>query len=64
MMCRWTVRGHERLKLPGAQDRSRQIEGRFMHDPAVRVWLNAFLDHWLAGGRTASPKAAEDPLPA
>ena len=50
MMCRWTVRGHERLSLPGAQDRTRQIEGRFMHDPAVRVWLDAFLDHWLAAG--------------
>ena len=35
MMCRWTVRGHERLALPGAQDRSRQIEGRFMYDPHV-----------------------------
>lgn len=55
MMCRWTVRGHERLTLPGAQDRARQIEGRFMHDPCVARWLNAFLDHWLGeGGR---PKA-------
>jgi GMP synthase (glutamine-hydrolysing) len=61
MLCRWTVRGHERLKLPGAQDRSRQIEGRFMHDPAVRIWLNAFLDHWLAGGST--PPAAESRQP-
>ena len=49
MMCRWTVRASERLQTPGAQDRIRQIEGRFMHDPAVRVWLSAFLDHWLAG---------------
>jgi GMP synthase (glutamine-hydrolysing) len=54
MMCRWTVRGHERLSLPGAQDRSRQIEGRFMHDPAVRIWLDAFLDHWLAAGSGAA----------
>ncbi len=52
MMCRWTVRGHSRLSIPGAQDRSRQIEGRFQHDPAVRLWLNAFLDHWLKGGET------------
>lgn len=60
MMCRWTVRGHERLALPGAQDRSRQIEGRFMHDPAVRVWLSAFLDHWLAPAteRTEASAAA------
>jgi GMP synthase (glutamine-hydrolysing) len=59
MMCCWTVRGHERLSLPGAQDRSRQIEGRFMHDPAVRIWLDAFLDHWLAAGEVQAPVLAE-----
>jgi GMP synthase (glutamine-hydrolysing) len=48
MMCRWTVRASERLALPGAQDRARQIEGRYMHDPNVARWLNAFLDDWLA----------------
>ncbi|RVU21523.1 glutamine amidotransferase [Methylobacterium oryzihabitans] len=47
MMCRWTVRAAERLKLPGAQDRVRQAEGRLMHDPSVMRWLDAFLDHWL-----------------
>ena len=55
MMCRWTVRGHERLAMPGAQDRSRQIEGRLMYDPAVRLWLNAFLDHWLASDTADAP---------
>lgn len=59
MICRWTVRGHERLCLPGAQDRTRQIEGRFMHDPAVRRWLDAFLDNWLLGGTCAA-----EPMPA
>ena len=59
MLCRWTVRGAERLSMPGAQDRTRQIEGRFMHDPAVRLWLAAFLDHWLARGRVeAGTRAA------
>jgi GMP synthase (glutamine-hydrolysing) len=47
MMCRWTVRASERLALPGAQDRARQIEGRYMHDPHVARWLDVFLDHWL-----------------
>jgi GMP synthase (glutamine-hydrolysing) len=47
MICRWTVRAAERLALPGAQDRARQIEGRFMYDPHVRLWLDHFLDHWL-----------------
>ena len=55
MMCRWTVRASERLALPGAQDRQRQIDGRYMHDPHVARWLDAFLDDWL--GETA---AAED----
>lgn len=58
MMCRWTVRGHERLALPGAQDRARQIEGRFMHDPPVALWLSAFLDHWLGEAATAATRTA------
>ena len=63
MMCRWTVRGHERLSLPGAQDRKRQIEGRFMHDPAVRRWLDAFLDHWLLGGACETGPAPAESMP-
>jgi GMP synthase (glutamine-hydrolysing) len=55
MLCRWTVRGHERLSLPGAQDRYRQIEGRLMHDASVARWLNAFLDHWLGERRRCKP---------
>ena len=61
MVCRWTVRGAERLALPGAQDRARQIEGRLQHDPGVSSWLHAFLDHWLGSAqprldeRSASP---------
>ncbi|HMO29234.1 glutamine amidotransferase [Enterovirga sp.] len=62
MMCRWTVRGAERLSMPGAQDRTRQIEGRFMHDPAVRLWLTAFLDHWLgASAPSTAPRAVSLP---
>jgi GMP synthase (glutamine-hydrolysing) len=57
MICRWTVRAEERLKLPGAQDRVRQIEGRLMHDPHVAVWLDAFLDHWLAAPHRAAAPA-------
>jgi GMP synthase (glutamine-hydrolysing) len=49
MICRWTVRAAERLSLPGAQDRTRQIEGRFLHDPHVVRWLETFLDHWVRG---------------
>jgi GMP synthase (glutamine-hydrolysing) len=58
MMCRWTVRASHRLELPGAQDRSRQIEGRFMYDPHVARWLDAFLDHWLGAPRETAKKRA------
>jgi GMP synthase (glutamine-hydrolysing) len=57
MMCRWTVRAAHRLELPGAQDRSRQIEGRFMYDPHVARWLDRFLDHWLGEPAKQARKA-------
>lgn len=47
-MCRWTTRGHERMAMPGAQQRDAHFEGRLLHDEACRAWLNSFLDHWLA----------------
>ena len=46
-MCRWTTRGHERMLLPNAQPRAAHFEGRLLHDPACRVWLSQFIDHWL-----------------
>jgi GMP synthase (glutamine-hydrolysing) len=47
MICRWTVVAAERLATLGAQDRTRQIEGRFLYDPHVARWLDRFLDSWL-----------------
>ena len=47
MMCRWTVMAEERLRMPGAQDRIRQLAGRFQHDPHVPHGSTGFLDHWL-----------------
>ena len=46
MMCRWTVRAHERMQTPGAKPRHEHLSGWFEHDPAVRRWLDGFLDHW------------------
>ncbi len=60
MMCRWTVRGEERLKLPGAQPRHHHLDGWRQHDPAVAAWSRAFLAEWLAG----SLPATEVPEPA
>ena len=47
MACRWTVRGHARLSLPGAKPRPEHFADRAVYDHAVRTWLTGFLDHWL-----------------
>jgi GMP synthase (glutamine-hydrolysing) len=57
MLCRWTVSAHDKLAVPGAQDRATQIERRFQYDPAVHRWLETFLDAWLA----PSPAHAQVP---
>lgn len=67
MIYRWTTRASERLSLPGAQPPHLHHRGRFMYDPAVARWLEAFLDYWLANGETPPrPQPAEnrDRLPA
>jgi GMP synthase (glutamine-hydrolysing) len=51
MICRWTVVAEERLATPGAQDRIRQLDGRYQYDPHVSRWLERFLDHWLCEQR-------------
>ncbi|TCT03932.1 glutamine amidotransferase [Aquabacter spiritensis] len=47
MMCRWTVRGAERLKRPGAQPAEAHFSGWSQYDPAVCHWLDRFLDAWV-----------------
>jgi GMP synthase (glutamine-hydrolysing) len=49
MMCRWTVRGAERLDAEGAWPRDRQLSDWFVYDPPLRAWVESFLDAWLAG---------------
>lgn len=48
MLHRWTVLGRQRLALPGAQPRQAHFRGRFLHDPAIARWLDAFVDTWLS----------------
>ncbi|PLW76298.1 glutamine amidotransferase [Cohaesibacter celericrescens] len=50
MMHRWTVKASERLKLPGARSKRDHFQGRYIYDPAVEVWLDAFLDLWVGYG--------------
>jgi GMP synthase (glutamine-hydrolysing) len=49
MLYRWTTRGHERMKLPGARHRSDHFAGRALYDPPVKAWLGGFLDRWITG---------------
>ena len=48
MMHRWTVRGAERLALPGARPRQEHFAERGIHDAANSDWLTRFLATWLA----------------
>ena len=57
MMHRWTTRGHERMKLPGARQRADHFHGRAIYDGPVKAWLSRFLDIWLASGRSGSEAA-------
>lgn len=59
MMCRWTVRGHARLSLPGAKSRSEHFADRAVYDYAVRNWLTDFLECWLTGGQSCIASAQE-----
>jgi len=66
MMCRWTVRGSERLTRPGAQGRPRHLDGWFQHDGRVAAWLEGFLPAWLEGrlGQAREPARAIAPVAA
>jgi GMP synthase (glutamine-hydrolysing) len=44
MMHRWVVRGAHRFELPGAQVGRAHLDGRLLHDAALRLWMTAFLD--------------------
>ncbi|TCT10563.1 GMP synthase (glutamine-hydrolysing) [Tepidamorphus gemmatus] len=59
MMHRWTVRGAERLAMPGAQARARHFEGRSVYDPEIRRWLENFLSLWLDSDARGRREAAE-----
>jgi len=53
MMVRWTTRGAPRMALPGARNRRDHFAGRFAFDPAVKAWLDAFLDRWIGRADTS-----------
>lgn len=51
MLFRWLVKGAERMKMSGAQQRKQHLDGRLLYDAAIRNWLDVFLDNWLATDR-------------
>lgn len=59
MVGRWTRRMSERAKQPGAQDAAEHFAGRALHDWKTAIFLEAFLDRWLASDRRAKATAAE-----
>jgi GMP synthase (glutamine-hydrolysing) len=59
MMHRWTVKGRERLVLPGTQKPDAHFEGRRRYDHQVKAWLERFLDLWLASKAGVHNVAAE-----
>jgi len=56
MMCRWTMRGHERMLLPGAKPHPAHFADRAVHDFNIRAWLSRFLEHWVG---QSGPVAAQ-----
>jgi GMP synthase (glutamine-hydrolysing) len=60
MMCRWTIRGHQRMEMPGAKQRVAHFEDRWVHDFSMQNWLAHFLGHWLkdAKAKTERPVSA------
>lgn len=61
MLYRWTTKGRDRFELPNAQDRKAHFAGRALYDGALRHWLEAFLDHWLASGQRDAGTAGAPP---
>ena len=62
MMMKWTVKGAERMLLPGGQPRREHVAGRLRYDAAVSAWLDALLDVWI--GTADAPVEARPALEA
>ncbi|PRD44463.1 GMP synthase [Phyllobacterium phragmitis] len=56
MMHRWVVRGAHRFELSGAQQGRMHLEGRMIHDAALKAWLQAFLKRIFGAGRYAEER--------
>ena len=59
MVGRWTRRMGERAPQPNAQAAAEHFAGRALHDWKTAIFLEAFLDRWLASDRREHREAAE-----
>ena len=60
MMCKWTVKGHYRMSMPGAwPTRRHHLDGWFEHDAAVARWTDAFLRSWISRGQESTHRTTE-----
>ena len=48
MIKQWTVSAAHRLVLPNARRRETHLADNTMHDPAVDIWIEQFMVHWLS----------------
>ncbi|MGE3712480.1 MAG: glutamine amidotransferase [Hyphomicrobiaceae bacterium] len=51
LVSRWSAWNEEKLLLPGAWPRRRQLEDHIVQAPRVLRWLDQFLGEWLALGK-------------
>ena len=61
MMCKWTIRGAERLSRPGACPPREHLDGWFQHDGAVSHWLGHFLEAWAKGALSEPAPLGSEP---
>ena len=60
MQHRWSVRGAHRFDLPNAQGAVAHLEGRFVHDRALRDWMERFLTRVFLKGEGDRPDRGRD----
>lgn len=59
MMQRWVVHGAHRFDMPNAQKGRQHLEGRFLYDAPLKLWLSRMLDHVFLGKHFGqAPRAA------
>jgi GMP synthase (glutamine-hydrolysing) len=48
----WTTKGAEYIGRPGTQSQPEQLQKHALYAPAMKYWLEGFLNRWLGRGVT------------